>query len=144
MATSSTYYSFPGKLADGTIDWDTSSIYASLHTSSYTPNRSHTQGSDISASEVSHAGYTAGGVALIGKTVSASGTDTKLGGTIPAITPTGSSMTCRYMILRKGSGAIVGSDPLICVIDLSSQTISAGYSLTVAFPNSIYTLQPGS
>ena len=64
MANISSYYEFPKYVANGTIDLDTSAIYASLHTSAYTPNRSHTVGSSISGSEVSHAGYTAGGATL--------------------------------------------------------------------------------
>lgn len=144
MANITSYYEFPKYVANGTIDLDTSAVYASLHTSAYTPSRSHTVGSSISGSEVSHAGYTAGGVVLSGKTVALSGTDTKWSATIPAITPTGTSMACRYMILRKGSGAIVAGDELIGYIDLGAQTISAGYTLTVAFTNGIFSILPGA
>jgi hypothetical protein len=144
MAFISAYYAFPGYLAGGGIDWDTDSISATLHTSSYTPSRSHAVWSDVSASEVSHAGYSPGGVPLSGKAVTLSGTDTKLTGTIPSITPTGSSMACRYMILRKGSGAGVAGDKLIGYIDMGSQTVGASKILSVSFSNGIFTLQPGA
>lgn len=145
----STYYNFPKYLADGTIDWDTNAISATLHTSAYTPDRSHDQWSSVSASEIVHAGYTAGGNALTGKAVTVSGTDSKLSGTIPTWTATGATMTVKYLILRKGSGAGVGTDKLIGVIDLTSGTgfngtVSTGKILSVVFSNGIFALQPGS
>ena len=53
----------------GTINWASDSIKVALLASSYTPNLSgHIHWSDVSASEISGTGYTAGGVALTSKT----------------------------------------------------------------------------
>ena len=151
MASLITYYSAQRDIANGTIDLDTSGIYASLHSSAYTPNRSHETWASASASEITHAGApAAGGVALTSKSVALSGTDTRFSATIPGITPTGSDMTgVRYMILRKGTGAGVAGDPLIGYIDLQSGTgftgtVTASYTLNVSFANGILLFQPGA
>jgi hypothetical protein len=151
MASLTSYYSFLQKLSDGTIDWDTSAISATLHSAAYSPSRSHTQWSDVSASEFATAnGYTAGGAALTSKAVAASGSDTRLSASVPAVNATGAGLTgVRYMIFRKGSGAGVASDPLIGYIDLQNGTgfngtVANGYSLNVSFTNGFFLLMPGA
>lgn len=69
------YNSFKRDLMNGAIDLDTDTIQILLVTSSYTPNiDSHTKRSDIT-NEVSGTGFSASGVTLANKTVTADNTD---------------------------------------------------------------------
>lgn len=55
------------------IDFDTDTIKAVILTNAYSFSQAHEFLSDINANEVSGAGYTAGGIALAGKTVALDG-----------------------------------------------------------------------
>lgn len=103
---------------EGAIDLDTHTFVITLHTSSYTPNQStHTTWADVSASEVSGAGYTAGGQALSSVTVTRSG----LAVTFDAadVTWTTATITAKYAVITKrAGGSLVSGDLLLCYCDL--------------------------
>lgn len=65
------YGLLPEQLADKEIDWLSDTLKAILTTSTHTPNQdTHDYVDDVTANEVSGTGYTAGGMALTGKTES--------------------------------------------------------------------------
>lgn len=97
---------------NGALDWDTDPLYASLHTSAYTPNiDSHAFRSDLSA-EVVGAGYTAGGQALTSKVVSQDNTNDRAVFDSDDPTWPGASLTARGVVLSKHRGGPTSADEL--------------------------------
>ena len=96
-------------------------IFAVLLTAAYTPAaNTHATYADISGSETTGTGYTAGGQVLTGVT------DTATGGTV-TITATGpswasSTITAKYIALvyRAAAGTAAATDKLIAYADLNS------------------------
>lgn len=121
------YQSFSKAIADGTFDLDgagISTLYASMHGVGYTPDAaSHSVGSSLT-SEVSGTGYTAGGNAVTIASFTRTNNQTKLMVSNPTWTITG-TVSPRYLVIRKGTGAIGASDPLVGYIDLG-----AAYTIT--------------
>jgi hypothetical protein len=145
-----TYHTTPKLLAEGTLDWDTSTICAALLTNTYTPARTHTTWADVSASEVVHAGYTAGGNVCTGPSITNTTTNTSLKITVPPFTPTGTSMTVRYLVFyKRAAGAVASTDKIIGYVELKDDsgttdlTIGAGFSLTVAAANGWWNFYAG-
>lgn len=79
MASTVTLFnSFRKYIADGTIDLDSDTIKAALLLDTYTVNPAHTILSDVSSHEAgAGSGYSSGGVALTGKSVTYTGTTGK-------------------------------------------------------------------
>lgn len=77
MATTLTLYNQVSEmLTNGWVDFDADTIKLALVTSAYTFSAEHDEWADASASELVDASYTAGGVALTGKSLTRSGTTT--------------------------------------------------------------------
>ena len=116
MTVSNSLYNAIRKgLGDGTVDWDTDTIKVALVTSSYTFDAAHDEWADVSANEVAAgAGYTTGGIALSGKTVTLATTVAKY----IADAPVWSSLTktFRFGVVYKVGSANGLTDPLICCI----------------------------
>lgn len=136
-------------LVSGGVDLDSDTIVCALLTSSYTPGRTtHSAWSDASAAEVSGGGYTAGGVALTGKTV------THSGGTVTfdaddAVIGAAVTATAKYAVLvRRAGGALAAGDLLIAYADLDTgggSVTGLGGAFTVQFSASgIFTVTGNS
>lgn len=113
---------------DAPIDFLTDTIRCALCTSSYTPNQTtHEWWSDIT-NEVVGAGYTALGVALTSKTISASSLVTTLDAADPSWAA--STITARYAIFYKDTGT-AGTSPLIAYADFGGNISSTNGTFTV-------------
>ena len=129
------FNSFKQKIMNGSIDLDTDTIKASLHTSSYTPNADSHDFWDDTTNEVSTSGsYTAGiagGIALANKTVTADNTDDEGVFDADDLSVTTFTGTFKWIVLRKDTGT-AGTSALICAIDITSATVTVG-TLTVTW-----------
>lgn len=108
-----------------------------LVTSGYTPAvNTHSTYADISGSEASGTGYTAGGVIITSET------DTATGGTVTftsaAVSWASSTVTAKYAVLvyRTSAGTAAAGDRLICYVDLNSgggsvSTTSGTFTITM-------------
>lgn len=113
------------------IDWVTDTIKAALTTSAYTPNQdTHTFFSDVT-NEVAGTGYTAGGVALAGKSVSydSATNETRLIAS-SASQWAGASFTARRSVLYKDTGT-PATAPLISYVDFGGDQTVAGATFTL-------------
>lgn len=124
------YGSFPAKLANKEIDWDTDTIKVALTTSTYTPNQdTHDYFNDIT-NEVTGTGYTAGGATLASKTVTyTSGTNTQAFDAAD-VTWSASTITARYAIIYDSTGTS-STSALIGYVDFGADVISSGGDFTI-------------
>ena len=131
MAVSAKLYgSFPAKLANGEVDWDTNTIKVALTTSSYTPNQDTHDYFDDITNQVVGTGYTAGGATLASKTVNYdSGTNVT---TFDAadVTWSTSTITARYAIIYRDTG-VTSTSPLIGYVDFDADVVSSGGDFTI-------------
>lgn len=114
------YHSGKEKIMDGTILLESHTIKAVLLTSSHTPDQAnHDEYADISANEASSSGtgYTAGGVALSGLTVTRAGAIVTLDATDYTFASLTTGAAFRYVALYDDT---VAGDPLICLCDPGS------------------------
>lgn len=107
-------------LIEGLIDLDTDTFVVTLHTSSYSPaQNTHATWADVSASEVSGTGYTAGGVALSSVTSSSSGAVVTFDAA--DVSWPSSTITAKYAVITKrAGGSLVSGDRLLAYVDLDS------------------------
>lgn len=120
----------------GLIDLDGSTIVATLHSASYTPNNdTDATWADVSASELATAGgYTQGGQALSSITVARSGAAVIFDAANVVWNP--ATLTAKYVVLTKrAGGSLVSGDLLIGYAELEvGGTVSpSGAALTVAW-----------
>jgi hypothetical protein len=130
------YHSANEKIHNGTILLESHAIKAVLLDSSHTPDQAnHDEYADISADEVSDSGtgYTAGGVALSGVTVTKSGAVTTLDATDYTFASLTSGAAFRYVALIDDD---VAGDPLICLLDPGSEQIPDGGSVILEWNTS--------
>lgn len=127
MATTSLYTTFPAKLANKEIDWDTDTIKVALVTSSYTPNQdTHDYWDDVSANEASGTGYTTGGATLASKTLTQDSGTNKQTFDAADVSWTTSTVTARYAVIYVSTGS-GSTSALIGYVDFgSNQSSSAG------------------
>jgi hypothetical protein len=129
VATNVVFGKFPQNLGggdvagDGPMDLLSDTLRLTLHTTTYAPNQSTNEVKADATNELATAGgYTALGQALASKTYAATALVTALDAadvTWPAFTG-----TFRYGVLWDDTPA-APADPLICLIDNTSQTITA-------------------
>src|SRR5258708_2567552 len=115
----------------GNINFPSGTVKMMLATSSYTPSQSaHVFKSDVTNEVAAGGGYTAGGIALTGKTLSVSG----LTLTIDAddVVWSSSTITARYGIVYLSTGTD-STSPLICYIDFGADTTDTSGTFTVTF-----------
>lgn len=130
------------ELSTGNTVWNSGTIQIALMSSSYSENADHNVLSEITASELSTAGYTR--QTLVGKStteddsndwVSFDATDvvwTSVGPT------TNGPIIHGAAIFRSGTNDTIS--PLICFLDLTNTQVNSG-SITIQFPaNGIFTL----
>lgn len=126
------YNSFKKDLLAGNIDMDNDTLKVALVTSSYTFDQdSHTRLSDIT-NEVSGTGYTTGGRALSGLSVSIdTGNDVAVFNAAD-VTWANSTYTARGAVVYKDTGAS-GTSPLISYLDFSSDQSPSGENFTITW-----------
>jgi len=127
------FNSFKRDVANGAIDLDTDSIKVMLVTSSYTPDQdTHTKRSDVT-NEITGTGYTAGGVALANKTVTADNTNNRGVFDADDSSWTTATITARGAVLYKARGGASSADELIAYIDFGADKISTAGTFLVTW-----------
>lgn len=118
--------------AIGSIDFDTDTFYMSLHTSTLAANKDTHDFFDDMTNEVTGTGYTAGGNAITGVTVSAvDTTNDRVDITFPAVSWPTATITARYGIIRKRRGGAASADELVMQVDFGSDIASTGGTFSV-------------
>jgi hypothetical protein len=131
---SKVYGSFLGKALNKEIDWDTDTIKVALLSSSYTPNQdSHDYYDDVSGSEVTGTGYTAGGATLASKTLTYDGASNVTVLDAADVTWAASSITARYAVVYDDSGATAGQKALLGYVDFGSDQSSTSGNFTITW-----------
>lgn len=132
MAVSKFYGKFLQSLFNKEIDIDSDALKLMLCTSSYTPDQdAHRYKSDIT-NEVTGTGYTAGGVAVTGVSVSYDAATNKLSFTSSG-TPSWatSTITARYAVLYDSTPSTDATRPLILYIDFGADVSSTTATFAV-------------
>ena len=127
------YGSFPAKLANKEIDWDSDTIKVALATSTYTPAQdTHDYFNDIT-NEVTGTGYTAGGATLASKTVTyTSGTNTQAFDAADTSWAS-STITARYAIIYDSTPGTAATNPLIGYVDFGADVSSTAAAITITW-----------
>lgn len=116
------------------IDWDTDTIKVALLTSSYTPNQdTHDYFDDVSGSEVSGTGYTAGGATLGSKTSTYDAGTNVITLDAADVTWASSTITARYAVLYDASGGSAATNPLIGYVDFGTDQSSSNGDFTITW-----------
>lgn len=115
------YNSFKGNELNGGVDWDdnsTTTIKAMLVTSGYVADiDAHTHADDIT-NEVVGAGYTAGGMAVLTRSVSVDNATDKAVYDGDNLTWSTATITARGLVLYKDTG-VASTSPLVAYFDFS-------------------------
>lgn len=120
------YNSFKGDIQKGLLNLTTDTIHCMLVTSAYTPNiDTHVNVSNIT-NEVSGTGYTAGGKALTGKTVTVNNTTDLAVFDADDVTWGTSTITARGAVLYK-----LTTGELIAYFDFGTDKVSSVGDFTV-------------
>lgn len=128
------YGSFLGKALNKEVDWDSDTIKVALLSSSYTPNQdAHDYYDDVSGSEVSGTGYTAGGATLTSKTITYDGANNVTVLDAADVTWAASSITARYAVVYDDSGATAGQKALLGYVDFGSDQSSTSGNFTITW-----------
>jgi hypothetical protein len=99
------YNAVAKEIGDGSLDMDTQTFKATLHTSAYAPNLAQSQYSDLTNELATANGYTNGGATLTGVTWNqTSGVCVFESGNV-TWTAAGGSISARYLVLRSSSSA---------------------------------------
>lgn len=132
--SSKLYGSFMQKAFNKEIDWDTDTIKVALLTSSYTPNQdTHDYFDDVSGSEVSGTGYTAGGATLGSKTSTYDAGTNVITLDAADVTWASSTITARYAVLYDASGGSAATNPLIGYVDFGTDQSSSNGDFTITW-----------
>jgi hypothetical protein len=120
-------------LVNAELNYTANAINAALFTSTYVPNQdTHRYWTDLSG-ECTGTNYTAGGVALTGKTASYDGTTNtlKLTTTVTPITFTAVTLAnIRYLVLYQNSG----TKPLLSYMDFEATYSASAQDVKIAVP----------
>lgn len=128
------YGSFMGKALNKEIDWDSDTIKVALVSSAYTPNQdTHDYYDDVSGSEVSGTGYTAGGAALASKTLTYDAANNVTVLDAADVTWANSTITARYAVVYDDSGATAGQKALLGYVDFGSDQSSTNGNFTITW-----------
>lgn len=122
------YNSFKRDVANGSIDLDTDAITVMLLTSAYTPTLSHSKRSNLS-NEITGTGYTAGGAALAGLSMTVVGTQGVW--TASSVNWPSATFTARYAVLYKARGGASSADELIACFDFGSDQSPTATTFTL-------------
>lgn len=108
-------------------------IKVALLADTYTPDQdAHDFFDDVSAHEVSGTGYTAGGVALVGKSFSYTGATNNIVLDADDVTWPNSTITARYAVVYKDTGT-ASTSPLLGLADFEQNETSSAADFTVSW-----------
>jgi len=124
------YNAFKKNIMNGSIDLDTDTIKVMLTTSTYEPSQDNDTYMNQVTNEVTGTGYTAGGATLANEAVTQDNTDNEGVFDADDVTWSTSTITARYAVIYKSSGASTTS-PLICCIDFGADKSSSGGNFTI-------------
>lgn len=125
--------SFKKHIMNGGIDLDTDTIKVMLLTSTHVQNQdTYEYIDDVSANEVTGTGYTAGGVALANKAVTADNTDNEGVFDADDTVWATSTITAQYAAIYKDTGTPATS-PIIAIIDFGSAQSSSAGNFTITW-----------
>lgn len=117
---------------DGSVDWDTDTIYVMLVTATYSPNLdSHAFRSDVT-NQITGTGYTAGGQALANKVVNQDNTNDRAAFDSDDPQWTTATITARAAVLYKNRGGASSADELLGYWDFGSDIVSTAGTFTIA------------
>lgn len=135
------YDSFTKTLVNGTHDLDTATIKVMIVTSSYTPNNTHENISEVDPNEVASTGYTTGGETLSGITLTTDNATHKTKFDASDISLSGVTFTnARYAVLYKSSGG-----DLIGYVDFGVNLSPSAQAFNIVWNASgIFTINIGS
>lgn len=118
------YGQFLAKALNKEVDYDSDTIKVMLTTSTYVPNQdTHAYKSDVTG-EVSGTGYTAGGQALSGKTITYDAANNVIILDAADTSWANSTITARYAVIFDDSGATDAAKVLLGYVDLGSDQSS--------------------
>ena len=136
------YAQFFSQALGKAVNLNTDALKWALTTSTYVPNQaSDTFWSTPQANEVSGTGYTAGGIAASGVTITNSGgvlTFTTATADFGVLTVTG----IRILVLYDSTPGTAATDPLIWFWDIGANQSPAGIDFQVQFPSNVFTITP--
>lgn len=116
------------------VDYDTDTIKVALVTSAYTPDQdNHQTWSQVKASEATGTGYTAGGAALSGKTVTYDATNNVTVLDADDVTWANSTITARYAVIYSDAGASDGDKVLLGYVDFGVNQSSTNGNFTITW-----------
>lgn len=131
--TAKLFGSFPAKLANKEIDYDSDTIKVALVTSAYTPDQdAHDYFNDVT-NEVTGTGYTAGGATLASKTVTyTAGTNTQAFDAAD-VTWAAATITARYAVIYDATPGTAATNPLIGYVDFGADVSSTAGDFTITW-----------
>lgn len=116
------------------VDYDTDTIKVALVTSAYTPDQdNHQTWSQVKSSEATGTGYTAGGAALSGKTVTYDATNNVTVLDADDVTWANSTITARYAVLYSDAGSSDGDKVLLGYVDFGVNQSSTNGNFTITW-----------
>lgn len=116
------------------VDYDTDTIKVALVTSAYTPDQdNHQTWSQVKSSEATGTGYTAGGAALSGKTVTYDETNNVTVLDADDVTWANSTITARYAVLYSDAGSSDGDKVLLGYVDFGVNQSSTNGNFTITW-----------
>lgn len=118
---------FKANLCNKEVDLEADVIKVMLLTSSYTPDADHNVIGDVSANEVSGAGYTAGGATLAGKAVTEDDANDRAKFDANDTAWADSTITARYAAIYDTTV----TDNLICIVDFGTDKTSSTGAFTI-------------
>lgn len=128
------YGNFLLKALNKEVDWDTDDIRVALLGSGYTPNQdTDIHWDDVSASEVSGTGYTAGGDALANPSATYDGATNVVILSGDDVTWANSTVTARYAVVYSNEGATAAEKVLVGYVDFGSDQSSSNGNFTISW-----------
>lgn len=138
MAATSKWYGLAGRDQWGAtsadrVDWVNDTIKVSLHTSTYSPNQDTDQYFTSATNELATAGgYTAGGAALTGKTLTYDGPSNTVRLKASDSTWSTATFTARIAVIRKDTGT-GSTSHLLGWVDFGADQSPAGVNFTISW-----------
>jgi len=126
------YNNFKKNIMNGNIDLDTDTIRVMLTTSDYTADADTHEFMNQVTNEVTGTAYTANGEELTSAAVTADTTDDEGVFDADDVTWASSTITARYAVIYKDTGASTTS-PLICCIDFTEDKSSSNGDFKIAW-----------
>lgn len=135
MATASQYGSLIGVMSAAGINYASVTVKASLHTSSYTPNRDVDDFFNDATNQVTGTNYTAGGVTVTGKSVTYDSATDQTRWIADDLTWTNVTITgIRYLVYYVDTAGASTTDNLISYVNFGGDQTVSGVNFVVDNP----------